>query len=166
MGLPINKVPDLAKTNSESTTLATVDRFSRLLDSKFRIPGTSIRLGLDPVFSLVPVIGDLATYIISGLLIFAMYRHGASGKVVVKMVFNASLDALIGTIPLVGTLFDISFKANNRNVKLLKEHYYERKHHGSGSILILWSLVIFLAALLLVIYINWQLVAGLFNWLF
>jgi hypothetical protein len=134
---------------SETPSLKWVEGFARLLDSKFEIPGTKIRFGLDPVFSLFPVIGDLITWFISGILIFTMYHQGASRKVVIKMILNSTADALIGTIPLVGTIFDIFYRSNDRNVKLLKEHYFEGKHQGSGNgilILVICIAIIIVAA--------------------
>ena len=119
-----------------------VERIARWMDSRFIIPGTNIRFGVDPLLSLFPILGDLIPYLISGMLIYNMHNHGASRKVVVKMILNSTLDALIGAIPLVGTIFDIFYRANDRNVKLLKEHYYEGKHQGSGSgILIVIAIV-------------------------
>ncbi len=110
-----------------------VERLAQLMDSRFLIPGTNIRFGIDPLLSLFPVFGDLITYIISGALIYTMHNQGASRKVVIKMILNSTLDTLIGVIPLVGTIFDIFYRANDRNVKLLKEHYFEGKHQGSGN---------------------------------
>lgn len=129
-----------------SRSLRWVEEFSKYLDSKFTIPGTNIRFGLDPIMSLFPVVGDLITYIISGVLIYTMYSHGASRKVVIKMIMNSTLDAIIGTIPLAGTVFDIFYRSNDRNVRLLKEHYIEGKHQGSGNGIIL--LVVICAILL------------------
>ena len=99
------------------------------------------------MMSLFPIIGDLMTYVISGMLIYAMYNKGASRKVVIKMILNSTLDAIIGAIPLVGTIFDIFYRANDRNVRLLKEHYIEGKHQGSGKGILA---AIALAALILV----------------
>ena len=110
-----------------------VERIAKWLDSRFLIPGTKIRFGIDPLMSLFPIVGDLMTYIASGMLIYTMYNRGASGKVVIKMILNSTLDAIIGAIPLVGTVFDIFYRANDRNVRLLKEHYLEGKHGGSGK---------------------------------
>jgi heme/copper-type cytochrome/quinol oxidase subunit 2 len=119
-----------------------VQRLAKLLDSQFVIPGTKIRFGLDPIFSLFPVLGDLVTYLISGALIYTMHNQGASRKVVIKMILNSTFDAVVGTIPVVGTVFDIFYRSNDRNVKLLKEHYFEGKHQGSGNgILILVVIV-------------------------
>jgi hypothetical protein len=130
-----------------SRSLRWVEEFSKYLDSKFTIPGTKIRFGLDPIMSLFPIVGDLMTYIISGVLIYTMHNYGASRKVVIKMIMNSTLDAIIGTIPLVGTVFDIFYRSNDRNVRLLKEHYLEGKHQGSGNGIIF---LVVLGALLLV----------------
>lgn len=110
-----------------------IERYSRFMDSRFTVPGTKIRFGVDPILSLFPVFGDLLTYMLSGFLIYTMYQHGASRNVVIKMVLNSTLDAIIGAIPLVGTVFDVFYRSNDRNVRLLKEHYFEGKHQGSGN---------------------------------
>ena len=105
-----------------------VERLSRLLDSKFRIPGSSIRFGLDPIAGLVPVVGDAATMVVSLGLIYTMYKHGVSGKVVTKMILNVVFDMLVGSIPVAGTIFDVWFKANDRNVELLRKYYQKRSN--------------------------------------
>jgi hypothetical protein len=110
-----------------------VEQIARLMDSRFTIPGTKIRFGIDPILSLLPVFGDLVTFIVSGMLIYTMRNHGASRNVAIKMILNATLDALIGAIPILGTVFDVFYRANDRNIKLLKEHYFEGKHQGSGN---------------------------------
>lgn len=128
--------------NDDGPAIQWVEQLSRLMDSRFVIPGTNIRFGIDPILSLLPVFGDLVTFIVSGMLIYTMRNHGASRNVAVKMILNATLDAVIGTIPLVGTIFDVFYKANDRNVKLLKEHYFEGKHQGSGNgLLVLIAIV-------------------------
>jgi hypothetical protein len=116
-----------------ASTIQVVERVSRILDSQFTIPGTKIKFGVDPIMSLFPVIGDLLTYVISAMLIYTMHNQGASRNVVIKMMLNSTLDALVGTIPIVGTIFDVFYRSNDRNVKLLKEHYLEGKHQGSGN---------------------------------
>jgi hypothetical protein len=139
-----------------------IESLARLMDSKFGIPGTRIRFGIDPIMSLIPVLGDFITYLISGALIYTMHTQGASRKVVIKMILNSTLDAIIGVIPLVGTIFDIFYRANDRNVKLLREHYYEGKHQGSGNGLLA---AIAIGAILLVTTISygmWKLLEALF----
>ena len=110
-----------------------IETFSKTMDSKFLIPGTNIKFGIDPILSLFPVFGDVLTFLISAVLIYHMHQHGASRNVVIKMVLNSTLDAIIGAVPLVGTVFDVFYRSNDRNVKLLKEHYFEGKHQGSGN---------------------------------
>jgi hypothetical protein len=132
----------------EGKQLRWVRQLSTLLDSQFIIPGTNIRFGLDPLFSLIPVLGDLATYVISGVLIYTMYQQGASRKVVIKMVMNSTFDAILGAIPIVGTVFDVFYRSNERNLKLLREHYLEGKYQGSGNGLVV--LILFVALVLVV----------------
>lgn len=143
-------------------SMAHFERVARLMDSKFEIPGTGIRFGLDPVLSLFPFVGDLITFIISGMLVYTMRNHGASRKVVVKMMLNVGLDTLIGAIPLVGTVFDVFYRSNERNIRLLREHYYEGKHQGSGTDLLLTILFITLLIIAAIVYGIWQLVEWIF----
>jgi hypothetical protein len=119
-----------------------VERISRLLDSQFVIPGTNVKFGIDPILSLIPVVGDFITYMISAALIYTMHNEGASRKVVIKMMLNSTLDAAIGTIPIVGTFFDIFYRSNEKNLRLLREHYMEGKHQGSGTGILLVILVL------------------------
>lgn len=119
--------------NDQSPDLQWIQRMAALMDSRYLIPGTNIRFGIDPILSLFPVFGDLITFVISGALIYTMHQNGASRNVVIKMILNATLDTIVGAIPVVGTIFDIFYRANDRNVRLLKEHYFEGKHQGSGT---------------------------------
>lgn len=133
------------------------------MDSKFVIPGTSIRFGLDPILSILPAAGDIVTLLISGMLVFQMQKHGVSRKVVIKMLFNVLIDALIGAIPILGVIFDVYYKANDRNVKLLKEHYQEGKHAGSGTGLILLFLFAVLLLMSAIIYLFYLLIQYLWE---
>lgn len=127
--------PGHASSNgrANSSSMRLVEEMARWLDSKFVIPGTNIRFGLDPIISLVPVLGDLFSYLLSAALIYTMHNHGASRKVVIKMVMNSTLDAVIGSIPLIGSVFDVFYRSNDRNLRLLREHIHEGKHQGSGT---------------------------------
>lgn len=95
---------------------------ARLLDSRFRIPGTGIRFGLDAIIGLVPGVGDFAGAIASSYFIYEAARLGAPAPVLARMVTNVGLEALIGAIPILGDIFDVAFKANNRNMRLLEQH--------------------------------------------
>jgi hypothetical protein len=105
--------------------LKMMDFISNVMDNAIPIPFTQRRFGLDAVIGLIPSAGDLTSLGISGLLILTVLRHGVSFSVLLKMIWNIILDASVGTIPILGDFFDFSFKANRRNVALLKAHYAE-----------------------------------------
>jgi hypothetical protein len=152
--------PGTRKNNS--LTIQGVERMARLMDSRFLIPGTNVRFGIDPILSLFPVLGDLITYAMSGALIYIMHNQGASRKVVIKMILNSTLDTLIGMIPLVGTIFDVFYRANDRNVKLLREHYFEGKHQGSGNGLLLLIAIIAILVVASAFYGMYKLLDAIF----
>jgi hypothetical protein len=149
------KIPPKNKEHALSDpTFRWIERLATLMDSKFKIPGTGMTFGLDPILNLIPFAGNSITVVISGLLVMNMYRYGVSGKVIVKMIGNIAIDALVGAIPILGNIFDFFFKANNRNVRLLKSHYQEGKHQGSGKGIIIISLVVLLLLLAGIIYLG------------
>lgn len=93
-----------------------------VLDSRFRIPGTSIRFGIDPVLSLIPGLGDLASPIFAVAVIAHGIYRGVPRVVLLRMVLNALLDACVGVVPVAGTIADIFWRANLRNLALLERH--------------------------------------------
>jgi hypothetical protein len=109
-----------------------LDLLSRVLDSWFRIPGTSIRFGLDGLIGLVPGIGDILTGLASCIIILAAWARGVPYVTVARMLVNLALDVIIGTVPLLGDIFDIAWKANRRNYALLTRHLEQpyRRHWG------------------------------------
>lgn len=121
-----------------------VAQVARLMDSQFRLPGTRFRFGLDPLLGLLPIVGDLSSTAVSVALLLTMLRHGASGAVVVRMALNILIDTVVGAIPVVGNVFDFAYKSNERNVALLRRHYAEGRHQGSGKGLIVLVLLGFL----------------------
>lgn len=137
---------------ANDSRLAMVRRVSKLMDEQFSIGG--FKFGWDPVINLIPIVGDISGYIISVALIITMLQYGASGKVVVKMLTNATLDAIVGSIPFLGWVFDFFFKANTRNLKLLTQHYTEGKHQGSAKQHILLLLAIIILILGVIIYLS------------
>lgn len=98
---------------------------ARALDSAVRIPGTNMRFGLDPLLGLVPGLGDVAGAAMGGYLVLLGSRLGAPKTVLARMVVNVALDTLAGVVPVIGDLFDVAWKANNRNMALL-ERYIEK----------------------------------------
>ncbi len=117
----------------EIKELQWIEKISRYLDTAFVIPGTRFRFGLDPLLGLFPIAGDLVSFGMSAIMILSMVKHGASRKVVILMIGNIVIDTIVGSIPILGNIFDFTFKANQRNLKLLKEHQLEGKHTGSGT---------------------------------
>jgi hypothetical protein len=121
------------------------------LDEAIRIPGTNIRIGLDALLGLVPGGGDVAGGLLSGVIILQAARAGAPTAVLGRMLGNLVLDLVLGSIPLLGDVFDVAWRANSRNVRLL-EAWRERPaatKRGSalavGAILLLLLLVVVLA---------------------
>ncbi len=143
--MPLLAHPPAPATSAADERLRWVERIARLMDSQFRLPGTRFRFGLDPLLGLVPIVGDLSTTAVSVALLLTMLRHGASGAVVVRMALNILLDTVVGAIPILGNLFDFAYKSNERNVALLRRHYAEGRHSGSGKGLIALILIAFLA---------------------
>lgn len=154
--------PVLTEEQRRIPQLAWVDGFSRLLDTKFRIPGTDVRFGLDFLMGLVPGVGSVASLGFSGLLILTMVRHGASGMLATRMLLNAALDAIVGFVPVLGNIFDLFYKANYRNLQLMREYYGEGRHQGSAWPVIIGVLVVMLLFVILTI---WALVQ-FFQWVF
>lgn len=103
-------------------TLERLQRFARLTDSRFRIPFTSIRFGVEPLLGLAPVVGDVAGLALSGYVILEARRVKAPPLLQLRMLGNGAVDALGGIVPLVGDVFDVWFKANDRNVELLTRY--------------------------------------------
>ncbi|MCC9136751.1 DUF4112 domain-containing protein [Pontibacter silvestris] len=140
-----------------SEKLKWVDYVVNLMDNQFSFPGTKWRFGLDPILGLFPVVGDLASFSVSAMLVLTMARHGASGKLVALMLLNIALDFTIGSIPVLGNIFDFAFKANERNVRMLRRHYEEGKYQGSGKGIILGALIGIAVLLVLVVWALWEL---------
>lgn len=148
-----------------SENLKWVDYMVHLMDNQFRLPGTNFRFGLDPLLGFVPVAGDLASFGMSAVLVLTMARHGASGKLVALMLVNIALDALIGSIPLIGNIFDFAFKANQRNVRLLRAFYEEGKYQGSGKGIIIGAIIGLVVLFGLLIWALWELAEWVYTWL-
>jgi len=106
----------------ENPNLARVRILARVLDTAIRIPGTNFRFGLDPIIGLIPGLGDLASAVLSGYVILTGVRLGAPRLVIARMIANVAMDTVVGTVPVVGDLFDASWKSNQRNVALLERH--------------------------------------------
>ena len=103
-------------------SVARVEALARLMDGAFVLPGTNIRLGLDSIIGLIPVAGDVVSGLVSSYLIWEARQLGAPQWLIARMVANTLLDTTIGAIPVVGDAFDIMFRANMKNMALLRRH--------------------------------------------
>ncbi|MBD0377185.1 MAG: DUF4112 domain-containing protein, partial [Flavisolibacter sp.] len=122
-----------------------------------------IRFGLDAIIGLIPGAGDLSTFAVSGFMILVMARNGASSYVLARMVLNVLIDTIIGSIPLIGDVFDVAFKANTRNIRLMQEHYREGRHQGSAWKVIIPILIILFLIIIGIIWLMYQLLSKLFS---
>lgn len=142
--------------------LREIGYLAKLMDAQFRIPGTDIRFGLDGIIGLIPGAGDLSTFAVSGYMLWVMARNGASGFVLARMAVNILVDALLGSIPIIGDLFDIAFKANMRNLRLMQQYYQEGRHRGSAWRVVVPLLIILFLIIAAIIYGTYKLIASLF----
>jgi hypothetical protein len=117
---------------STRSPLPATRSLTRLLDEAIRIPGTNIRVGLDPLLGLVPGMGDVLGAALSGYVIILASRNGAPPSVLGRMLGNVLIDSAVGAVPLLGDLFDAGWKANSRNLALL-ERYLEQPSHVRRS---------------------------------
>jgi Domain of unknown function (DUF4112) len=119
-----------------------LDLLAHLLDDWFRIPGTSIRFGLDGIIGLVPGLGDVLAGLASCILVVAAWFRGVPYVTLLRMVVNLAIDVVIGAIPILGDAFDIAWKANRRNYALMTRHLRQPHKHT-------WKDYCFLSAIVL-----------------
>ena len=114
-------------------TLQALRKWSVLLDSAFRVPGTQMTFGLDPILGLIPGLGDLTTPFFAGLLLLHAVRMKIPRVIQLRMVMNAALDLAIGVVPVVGDLFDFGWKANVKNLALLERYAHPGSRASAGD---------------------------------
>jgi hypothetical protein len=133
-----------------------------LLDEAFRLPGTQIRFGLDGIIGLVPGLGDVLAGLLSLAIPLAAWVRGVPYITLVRMAANLGIGVLVGTIPLFGDVFDIFWKANRRNYRLLQRSLAAPRRHNWRD----WAFLLFLAAMLgLVFAVPVVLVVWFLAWL-
>jgi hypothetical protein len=129
-----------------------------LLDEAFRIPGTGIRFGIDGIIGLVPGLGDVLAGILSLVIPLAAWARGVPYITLIRMAANLAIGVLLGSIPILGDIFDIAWKANRRNYRLLRLHLPEPHRHTARD----WA---FLAALASGLALIFALPVIVFVWL-
>ena len=125
-------------------SLRRVQAVATLLDDAIRVPGTRIRFGIDPIVGLIPGVGDVLGGVASAYIILEAARAGAPASVLLRMTMNVGMDTVVGSLPVIGDLFDFAWKSNARNVRLLARHVESPVQTRRASI----ALVVFLLALL------------------
>jgi hypothetical protein len=135
-----------------------LDLLAHILDDWFRIPGTSIRFGIDGIIGLVPGLGDILTGLASCILIVAAWFRGVPYITLLRMVVNLGIDVLIGAIPILGDAFDIAWKANRRNYELMTRHLRQPRKHT-------WKDYGFLAAIALTVMTMFAIPALVVLWI-
>lgn len=123
-------------SNSEiEAVVARVEAVAHFMDDLFAIPGTNMRVGLDTMIGIVPVVGDLISQAISSYIIWEARRLGVSRFTMSRMIANSAIDTVVGIVPFVGDAFDVAFRANRKNLALLKGHLEKHGHirrEGTG----------------------------------
>lgn len=156
---PVHSSPKRRPAPAEVRIL---DYISDLMDSRFRIPGTSIRFGLDSLIGIIPGLGDIVSYAMGSALVIGMVRKGATVNMVLRMLWNLGLDTFLGTFPIVGDIFDVWFKANRRNYKIFSEYVRENKEPRPIWPVLLLVLVGVFGLLALLLYLLFFWLPGLY----
>jgi Domain of unknown function (DUF4112) len=112
---------EFPRPRSRAERLARLDALATFLDTAFIVPGTNVRFGFDAIIGLVPGIGDAITTAISLYIVHEARQLGAPLHVIMRMLANVALDGFVGAVPVFGDAFDVMWRANRRNVRLLRE---------------------------------------------
>jgi len=140
-----------AKSNSQKRdpALTRVRRLSQFLDNAIAIPGTSYRVGIDPLLGLFPGMGDYLGAFLSGYIVFEAARLGSSRATLGRMIFNIILETILGLIPGLGDIFDVFWKANAKNTTLLEQQLASSETRQQTDWLFVMALLIGLALIIL-----------------
>ena len=125
-----------------------IGRVTKVLDELFEIPGTSFKVGLDPIIGLIPIAGDAVAALVGGWVILEAARFGIPRIVLARMVLNLSVDLAIGLIPLIGDITDFIFTSNTRNLDLFRRHALDPEASTRGQQALFIGLVLLLAGII------------------
>jgi len=134
-------------TPGQVQRLDALRKVAQLLDSAFVLPGTSMRVGLDPILGLVPGLGDLVSPLFTLGILWQARELGIPKVVQLRMIFNVGIDTVVGLVPVLGDAFDFAWKANEMNMVLLERHAHEEHKAAARD----WLFVAAMVALLVLI---------------
>jgi hypothetical protein len=140
-------IPD-DRAPARQAALRRLDALSNLLDNSIPVPGTRARFGLDAVIGLVPGVGDVAGAVLSAYVVLQAARLGAPASSLLRMLLNVGIEALFGAVPVLGDLFDAAYKANLRNVSILRRELDRPGSTGRSSAAVLIGVAVVLLAIL------------------
>ncbi|OYW77311.1 MAG: hypothetical protein B7Z37_04900 [Verrucomicrobia bacterium 12-59-8] len=160
---PINPIAAKLAESADPTNRATARILARYLDELLRIPGTSVRVGLDPILALIPGVGDTVASGAGVIILMDALRSGVSIPVFLRMTLNMGINFLIGLIPGAGAVASVFFKSNTRNLHLLTawQAGHKEKVHRS-TLRFYFGLLILAAVIVGIIIIGWAFYAWLF----
>jgi len=132
---------------SDSRDLRWLERAAWLLDDAIRVPILNRRIGLDPLLGLIPGAGDTVAALMAATTLVSALKNGVPGITIARMGINIGVDYLIGLVPLLGDLFDFGFKANRRNLELLRRHAAVARNASRGDYLVVGGVLLGLGGL-------------------
>lgn len=125
-------------------------KLQRLLDETFRVPGTAIRFGWDPIIGLIPWAGDALTAILSCAIIVQAHHMRLPRVVQLRMLFNVAIDLVVGAIPFFGDVADVFWKSNTKNFALLERHAVQAQPPSAGDWLFVGGIIAVIAGLAMI----------------
>ena len=131
--------------------LIRLKRLSERLDDTFTIPGTKYKIGIEALIGAVPIIGDLIGGILASYIMYSGMKMGAPPQIIARMAVNIAIDFTIRSIPIIGDLFDLVWKANKKNVELIEDATLDDKEEQKLNYLIITALILVLLGILLLI---------------
>ena len=145
MRSPVTRLRQL--TPRQEQGLEALRKVAQILDSAFVVPGTSYRVGLDPILGLVPGLGDLVSPLFTIGILWQARELALPRIVQLRMIFNVAIDSLVGAVPVLGDLFDFAWKANKMNLALLERHAQEERAASAGD----WLFVLLMVAMVVLV---------------
>ncbi len=145
---PDNSAPVDLTSNKKVVDIESLRKLSNLLDNAFRVPGTSIGVGIDPLLGLIPGGGDFIGGLLSVYIVYSAAKMGVPKESLIRMASNIVFDSLAGTVPVVGDLFDVAWKANVKNIDLLETHLASPKKSKRAN---RWFVYLVLAGLVFLV---------------